>query len=119
MTTPLFVVPALVSEVMVAGNGSFDDLTADYVTSVVNEQYAIAMLKLDPQTDPTLIRTVVKYLTLINLWNSTAIANGISADTAGRLTTQYSTNGAINQWLSAYNALIEQLGYSSWGVHLA
>lgn len=119
MTTPPFDVTALVSEIMIAGNGSFDDLTTDYVTSIVNEQYSIAMLKLNPQTDPTLIRAVVKYLTLINLWNSTAIANGISADTAGRLTTQYSTYGAINQWLSAYNALIEQLGYSSWGVHLA
>lgn len=119
MTTPPFDVTALVSEIMVAGNGSFDDLTTDYITSIVNEQYSIAMLKLNPQTDPNLIRAVVKYLTLINLWNSTAIANGISADTAGRLTTQYSTYGAINQWLSAYNALIEQLGYSSWGVHLA
>lgn len=119
MTTPPFDVTALVSEIMIAGNGSFDDLTTDYVTSIVNEQYSIAMLKLNPQTDPTLIRAVVKYLTLINLWNSTAVANGISADTAGRLTTQYSTYGAINQWLSAYNALIEQLGYSSWGVHLA
>lgn len=119
MMTPPFDVSALASEVMIAGNGSFDDLTADYVTSVVNEQYAIAMLKLDPQTDPTLIRTVVKYLTLINLWNSTAVANGISADTAGRLTTQYSASGTINQWLSAYNSLIEQLGYSSWGVHFA
>lgn len=117
--TPPFDVAQLASEIVVAGNGSFDDLTEDYIESIINEQYLIATRRLVHNEPVDIIRLVVKYLTLIMLWNSTEVANGISADTAGRLTTQYSTYGAINQWLSAYNALMAQLGYTAWGVHLA